>query len=95
LEKGFGDLWSHISWSPSLQFKYPNLLILAEIAKIQCVSIAICERAFSVQNSIKSKVRNHLKTKHLESVMHIALDGPDSDSANPILLKTIVLWKNS
>jgi len=93
LEKGFGDLWSHISWSPSLQLKYPNLLILVEIARIQCVSIASCERAFSIQNSIKSKVKNNLKTKHLESVMRIALEGPDSDSANPILIEAIDLWK--
>jgi len=27
--------------------------------------------------------------------MHIALEGPNSDSANPILLEAIVLWKNS
>jgi hypothetical protein len=55
MERTFGDVWASISWSPSLKLKYPNLLTLAEIARCQCVSTATCERAFSVQNSIKQK----------------------------------------
>ena len=55
MDKTFRELWASISWSPLLKLKYPNLLILSQIAKCQCVSIATCERAFFVQNSIKLK----------------------------------------
>jgi len=44
LDKGFGNLWSHIFWSPILQLKYSNLLILIEIARIQCISSTTCEK---------------------------------------------------
>jgi hypothetical protein len=40
----FADAWTSISWSPSLKVKYSNLMILAEIAKCQCVSTATCEK---------------------------------------------------
>ena len=46
MDKTFGELWASISWSPSLKLKYPNLLILSQIAKCQCVSSATCECAF-------------------------------------------------
>lgn len=79
-----------ISWNSSLQVKYSNLLILAEIASVQCVSTASCERAFSVQNCIKSKFRNRLKTQHLECVMRIALEGPQ-EGCDSLLLDAIGL----
>jgi hypothetical protein len=44
----FEDLWTSISWSPSLKLKFPNLLTLADIARCQCVSTATCERVFSL-----------------------------------------------
>lgn len=94
MQKNFRDLWSMISWNSSLQVKYSNLLILAEIASVQCVSTASCERAFSVQNCIKSKFRNRLKTQHLECVMRIALEGPQ-EGCDSLLLDAIGLWKNT
>ena len=38
-----------ISWNRALQAPYPNLLVLLELAHVQCVSRATCERDFSVQ----------------------------------------------
>ena len=49
-DKNFKDLWGMIIWNPTLQLKYENLLVLAEIARVQCISTATCERAFSIQN---------------------------------------------
>ena len=66
-----------ITWNHVLQAWYPNLFILAELAHVQCVSTATCERAFSVQNLIKTKVRNRLGTRNLDAMLRIALEGPD------------------
>ena len=55
MDKTFGELWAFISWSPLLKLKYPNLLILSQIAECQCVSIATCERVFSVQKFYKAE----------------------------------------
>jgi hypothetical protein len=90
----FADVWTSISWSPSLKVKYSNLLILAEIAKCQCVSTATCERAFSVQNTIKQKLRNRMSTSNLESMMRVAIEGPDNDF-DDILTSALDLWKDA
>ena len=57
-----------ISWNPILQLKYSNLLVVANIAYVQCDSTTQCERVFSVQNCIRTKFCNWLQTKNLESV---------------------------
>jgi hypothetical protein len=64
-----------ITWNHALQSWYSNLLILVELAHVQCVSTTTCERAFSVQNLIKTKVRNRLGSKNLEAMLQIALEG--------------------
>ena len=46
--KTFNDVWSMISWNQLLRGNYENLCILADIARVQCVSTAQCERAFSI-----------------------------------------------
>ena len=93
-DRTFEDLWTSISWSPSLKLKFPNLLTLADIARCQCVSTATCERAFSVQNNIKQKKRNRMTTTHLDSVMRVAIEGP-TNNFEFILQEAISLWKDS
>ena len=93
-EKTFLDLWSMVSWNHTLQLKYANLRVLADIARVQCVSTAQCERAFSIQNCIKTKFRNNLQTKNLESVIRVAMEGMRVDR-DSILVEAIALWKNS
>jgi hypothetical protein len=68
-----------ITWNHALQARYPNLLILTELAHVQCVSTTTCERAFSVQKLIKTKVRNRLGNKNLDAMLRIALEGPDEE----------------
>lgn len=82
-----------ITWNHALQIRYPNLLILAEIARVQCVSTATCERAFSIQNLIKTRVRNRLGSKNLEALLRVALEGPEEEY-DAILMDAILMWKN-
>ena len=79
LDKSFKDVWSMIIWNPTLKMKYENLLVLAEIARVQCISTVSCEILFLVQNCIKTKQRNRMMTSNLESVLRIALEGPTED----------------
>ena len=62
-------LWGMITHNHALQARYPNLLVLEGLAHVQCVSRGTCERAFSVQNLIKSKVRNMLGNKNLDAML--------------------------
>jgi hypothetical protein len=59
---------------------------------VQCVSTTTCERAFSVQNLIKTKVRNKLGSKNLDAMLRIALEGPD-EKVDDIIGDAIPLWK--
>ena len=81
-----------ITWNHALQAWYPNHLILAELAHVQCVSIATCERAFNVQILIKTKVRNRLGSKNLDAMLWIALEGLDEE-VDDIFGDAIPLWK--
>ena len=83
-----------ITWNETLQKSYANLLQLSEIIRCQCVSTTTCERAFSIQNVIKTRHRNHLNTKHLESIMRLALEGP-KNNFDHMLVEAIELWRNS
>ena len=83
-----------ITWNEPLQKIYANLLQLFEIIRCQCSSIATCERAFLVQNVIKTRHRNHLNTKHLENIMKLALEGP-KENFDHMLVEAIELWRNS
>ena len=81
-----------ITWNHSLQTRYPNLLVIADLARVQCVSTSTCERAFSVQNLIKTRMRNILGSENLKAMLRIALEGPDEDFDN-IIEEVIPLWK--
>ena len=83
-----------ITWNEPLKKIYTNLLQLPEIARCQCVSIVACERTFSIQNVIKTRDRNHLNTKHLESIMRLALEG-SKENFDHMLVEAIELWRNS
>ena len=80
-----------ITWYHVLQAWYPNHLIPAELAHVQCVSTTTCERAFNVQNLIKTKVRNRLGSKNLNAMLR-ALEGPDQE-VNDMIGDAIPLWK--
>jgi len=90
----FKDLWAMVTWNEPLQVKYASILLLTEIVRCQCVSTTTCERAFSIQNVIKTKHRNRLGTKHLDVVLTVALEGPQDDY-DYILVEAMELWRNS
>jgi hypothetical protein len=94
-DKPFRELWTMVSWNPTLQLQYSNLLAVADIARVQCVSTVQCEWGFSIQNCIKTKFRNRLQTKNLESVMRLALESSIWNDLDPILVEVASLWKNS
>ena len=91
-DKNYEDLWGMITWNHALQARNSNLLILAELAHVQCVSTTTCERASSVQNLIKTKVRNRLGSKSLDAMLRIALEGP-YEEVDDIIGDAIPLWK--
>lgn len=57
--------------------QFPDFSMLAKFSLVIPVSSAPCERGFSVQNSIKTKVRNRLNPIRLNRLMFIKLVGPD------------------
>ncbi len=79
----FKNLQAMVIWNSSFQHKYDNLLVLVKIAWVQCVSITTCEKAFIIQNWIKSKLQ-----KNFKNVFHIGLKGP-TKGFEPILMKII------
>lgn len=51
LDKSFKDVWQNVI----LKVKNENLLVHAEISRVQCISMATYERTFLVQNCIKNE----------------------------------------
>jgi hypothetical protein len=48
----------------------------------------------SVQNIIKQKLRNRMSTSSLESMMRVAIEGPDNDF-DDILTSALEFWKDN
>ncbi|MCO5579228.1 hypothetical protein L7F22_033082 [Adiantum nelumboides] len=88
----FKTTWSYIGSNDTLREKYASLLLLAQIALVQCCSTDICERGFSIQNIIESKLRNSLTTKSMRTLMGISLEGPPLDEFN--FDEAIALWRD-
>ena len=61
---------------------YPDFVQLALISLVIPVSSAPCERGFSVQNSIKTKLRNRLNPERLNRIMMIRLVGPSFEDVD-------------
>ncbi len=62
-----------------LKESVPIVCELAVILLTVPVSSVECERGFSRQNLIKTKLRNRLSTRKLYDLMSISLDGPIAD----------------
>ena len=61
---------------------YPDFVQLALISLVIPVSSAPCKRGFSVQNSIKTKLRNRLNPERLNGMMMIRLVGPSFENVD-------------
>ena len=62
-----------------LQYKtqFPNLTNLLSIGLVIPVSSVPCERGFSTQNRIKTKLRTSLNNRSLNTLHRISEEGPD------------------
>lgn len=70
-----------------MQVIHVNIMILANIVDCQSVSIATCERSFSLKNEIKIEIWNHSNNKKI-----LAIEWP-YDDFDHILVATIELWR--
>lgn len=55
---------------------YPNMVRLLQIALVQPLNRAACERGFSCQNDTKTRNRSRLTVASLDALMRICLYGP-------------------
>ena len=79
------DFWAIVAQKHKDQF--PCLLKLAHACLTLPVSTVCCERGFSTQNRIKTKLRNRMKVRRLDALMRISEEGPpvkDLDFSKPI-----------
>ena len=68
----------------------PNLIKLAMLALTCPIHTAECERGFSVQNHIKTSLRNRLSPERLDDLATVAILGPVSASFDPCAV--LNLW---
>ena len=56
---------------------YPAIIQLAVACLVILMSNAACERVFSTQNRIKSRLRSSMKISTLDMLMRISIEGPE------------------
>ena len=69
---------------------FPNMAQLARICRVIPIHTADVERTFSQLKLIKSRTRNRMNEKTLDSLLRIAIEGPDIDKF-PIT-QAVQLW---
>ena len=65
--------------SSEMQEQFPQMLKLLTIALTVPVSSVDCERGFSKQNLIKTKIRAKLKTESVSTLMKMSVDTPEME----------------
>ena len=70
----------------------PNLAKLLNCCVVLPVSSATCERGFSTQNRIKSRLRTTLNNNSINDLMRISEDGSDMDKFD--FKRAFKLWKD-
>jgi hypothetical protein len=71
----------------------PNLTKLLRICVIIPMLSVTCERGFSTQNRIKTRLRTNLNNKTLNDLMRLSEDGPEMIHFN--FERAMMLWKGS
>ena len=74
----FDEFILKLATEESLYVLYPAMSSLAEIIAVFPASTAEVERGFSYQNAIKSKSRNRLSTTHLDQLLRLRLNSPET-----------------
>lgn len=76
--------------SDDMQEQFPEMLKLLLIGLTLPVSSVDCERGFSKQNLIKTRLRAKLKTENVSTLMKISVDTPDMEQFD--FHKAFVNW---
>ena len=63
--------------------KFPNMTGLLAICRVLPVSTVDCERGFSAQNLIKTRLRCRMGLENLDNLMRVAINGPDLSAFEP------------
>ncbi len=82
-DKSYCSLWEVLLTKEPYCTDFQNVLHLVEIMLVLPISAAQCERGFSAQNRIKSKVRNSLHVSTLEDLIRISTEGPSLEQFDP------------
>lgn len=82
-DKSYCSLWEVLLTKEPYFTDFQNVLHLVEIMFVLPISAAQCERGFSAQNRIKSKVRNSLHVSTLEDLIRISTEGPSLEQFDP------------
>ena len=95
MSKNFSDLsiqgMAKKVLNPSeMQDQFPQMLKLLTIALTVPVSSVDCERGFSKQNLIKTKIRAKLKTENVSTLMKMSVDTPELDKFD--FHRAFVIW---
>ena len=77
--KTMRDVLQMLLQNVTLKSMYPNLSTLAAICQVLPVTTVDCERAFSAMKRIKSQLRSTMKTKTLNHLLLISIEGPELD----------------
>lgn len=83
MDKAYVGLWEVMLTKEPFCSDFKNILHLVEIMLVLPISAAQCERGFSAQNRIKSKVRNSLSVSTLEDLVRISTEGPSLELFDP------------
>ncbi|XP_061192620.1 uncharacterized protein C17orf113-like [Saccostrea echinata] len=70
----------------------PNLIKLVQCCTLLPVNSATCERGFSTQNRIKSRLRTNLNNNSVNDLMRISEDGPSIENFD--FAKALKIWKD-
>ena len=63
---------------------FPNMIKLLSISRILPASSVECERGFSTQNLIKTRLRCNLNIETLDQTMRVSLNGPSIQLFDPV-----------
>ncbi len=88
----FSDCAEHVI--VKLTDMYPNVSSLYEIALVLSISSIDCERGFSAQNLIKSRLRSSVKEETMQHLLKVKLEGPSTENMAQFNFgKALCAWK--
>ncbi len=80
----FGSITERLVASRDVVDQFPNMTKLIAICRVLPSSSVECERGFSTQNLIKTRLRCSLSIQALDHNMRLSLNGPKMTDFNPV-----------